>query len=161
MGVAALVLPIALLVAGYLLRALTVAIQRAAAYPHLRAVAVAARDELVQTKEMLARVLREQDDLPQFQVDGAFVFVEQIYIVIALGRETLEIGDRIVVVDRADGMFYGNFEAVEVRTDGYRAKSIGNISPLWEGYIRQAHVAQTPAPPGAVALLVAKGSGNV
>lgn len=150
-------MPLAVLSIAYAGRGVKVLMLRISSYNIIVERLVTVSHELGQTKQMVTALVQEQNDLPQFEIERVLRYGEDVYIRLAFSLLALELNDRIAVVDRADGMVLGHFDVTEVKREGYQARSVGTLNPVWSGFLRQTTQVDTPPPPGSVALLIAKG----
>lgn len=152
--------PFVVLTITYIARALRVVVLRALAYERVVRKTIETQDELTVTKTMLSSAVRGQHQLPTFEITKVLKYGGHIYINLLLGLDSLSFGDRIALVDTADGMVLGDFEVTDVKHGGYQAKSTRPPNSVWLGYLHESNQMELPPPPGAVALLVAKGRKN-
>jgi hypothetical protein len=154
------VAPLGVLTITYVARALRVVVLRAIAYERLVRQAIETQDELTATKTMLSSAVRGSHQLPTFEITNVLKYGGHVYVNLSLGLDSLNSGDTIALVDTADGMVLGHFEVTDVKQNGYQAKSARPPNPVWLGYLHESNQMELPPPPGAVALLVAKGRKN-
>lgn len=122
-----LVGPVILWITFYLLRRLCVLVTRALAYDELFA--------MLATAQGLLRDFRAGS--PQLDaypiLHAALVQGQPVITVKRLPRRRLKAGDRLAVLDSADGYPFGVFTVIEDHGDRYRASACGDIDPLWYG----------------------------
>lgn len=154
------VAPLVVLTITYIARVLRVVVLRALAYERVVQQSIEAQHELTATKTMLSSAVRGQHQLPTFEITSILKYGGNIYLNLSLGLDALSSGDQIALVDTTDGMLLGEFEVTNVKQSGYQAKGTRPPNPVWLGYLRESNQMELPPPPGAVALLVAKGRKN-
>jgi hypothetical protein len=136
----------------------TVTLRRARAYEGLRAAynrrVTDLEAEVERTRSAVGQLLQERASRRAFEILNCFVYQGDPYIVLRRKRGIkLERGNLLTVMD-AEGFVMGSFAVVEVREQEYRARSTGDMDPLWQGYIHEAAPTLSPAPPNARAFLL-------
>ena len=120
------------------IRILNNAMLRIDEYPRIFALLVKVRSELRQLNQNFMDLVQSTSNQHRFEILKASVYEKQYFIVVKkTANPLLKTDDTLIVVDVADKKRMGNFQVTEERENEYYAQNIGNIDPVWSGYIRQ------------------------
>jgi predicted DNA-binding antitoxin AbrB/MazE fold protein len=90
------------------------------------------------------------------EIKGAKYQKGDLYIVLKNNSKlNLKEGNKIIVIDKKDLVYLGQFEITEVRNSEYFAVGVRNIDPVWRGYVRQE--GETDIMPNTVAIYLSSG----
>ena len=88
-----------------------------------------------------------------FEIKGAKHQQDKLYILLRKNSElNLNKGDPLLVIDKTDLTFMGQFEITEVLNTGYYAIGVKNIDSVWLGYMREK--GETTMMPNIIAVYV-------
>jgi hypothetical protein len=155
--VAVLVLPFFAIAGDYLVRCAATMYRRFAQYDSLFDVIGRAQYELNESRQQLSiseslvtdlLVAFARIDIPLVQVFRGDVFVR----LKPKRNLKLQIGNKVRVIDTRDGKVMGTFEVTETEP-AHLGKALGDLNPLWSGYLRDAGT-ESSAPPHLKAFLV-------
>jgi predicted DNA-binding antitoxin AbrB/MazE fold protein len=72
------------------------------------------------------------------EIKGAKYQGGKLYIVLKNNSKlNLKEGNKIIVIDKKDSVYLGQFEITEVRNGEYLAIGVKNIDSVWHGYVKQ------------------------
>ncbi len=93
--------------------------------------------ELEELKELFFYVMGDYIKNKIIEIKGAKYQKDKLYIVLKNNSKlNLKEGNKIVVIDRRDSVYLGQFEITEVLKSECFAVGI-KVDPVWQGYVRQ------------------------
>ena len=108
--------------------------------------------------ELLNNLIEQLEANRRFQIKSVRCYRNDMYVTVRKKRGApLNLGRKLEVIDLQDSYLLGRFEIVENRDEGYCAKGIDSVSPVWRGYVANLGDGEIPAPPNAVAVLIKEG----
>lgn len=103
----------------------------------------------------LIKIIEEIEDR-RHEIERAKIHRDDLYLVLRKNSKlNLVQGNKIVVYDKKDLVFMGQFEITEVRNSSYLAIGIKNIDPVLFGFTRQE--SETSIMPNTVAIYLPSG----
>lgn len=157
--IAALLLPLLPIGCEYVGRCAATIYRRFAQYEPLLDVIRQAKYEVVQSRKQLSISESLVRDLlvafGRIEIDLVQVFGGGVFLTLKPKKTMkVEIGNRVRVIDLTDGKAMGTFQITQI-TPVCLAKALGDLNPLWSGYLHQAG-AESSAPPNSAAILIEK-----
>jgi hypothetical protein len=155
--IAVLVLPFFAVTGDYIVRCAVTIYRRFAQYESLLEVIRKDRYELEESRQQLSLSESLVSELlvafARIEIQLVQVFRGDVFVRLKPKRNMkLQIGNRVRVIDVRDGKAMGTFEVTEV-APAYLGKALGDLNPLWSGYLREAGTEST-APPHLAAFLL-------
>ena len=155
--IAVLVLPFFAVAVDYIVRCAVTMYRRFAQYESLLAVIRRDRYELDESRHQLSISESLVSELlvafARVEIQLVQVFRGDVFVRLKPKRNMkLQIGNRVRVIDVRDGKAMGTFEVTEI-APAYLGKALGDLNPLWSGYLREAGTEST-APPHLAAFLL-------
>ncbi|HEY0766261.1 MAG TPA: hypothetical protein VGD61_28020 [Pyrinomonadaceae bacterium] len=156
--IVALLLPLVAIVFEHVARCAATIYRRFAQYENLLEVIQRARYALIESRQQLAVSEAVVGDLlvafAKIEIELVQVYGGVVFLTLRpKKRMTLHIGHKVRVIDFTDGKLMGTFEITQIAP--YRAKALGDLNPVWSGYLHQAG-AESSAPPNSAAILIEK-----
>jgi len=156
--IVALLLPLVAIAFELVVRCAATIYRRFAQYENLLQVIQRARYALIESRQQLAVSEAVVGDLlvafAKIEIELVQMFGGVVFLTLKpKKRMTLQIGHRVRVIDFTDGKVMGTFEITQIAP--YRARALGDLNPVWSGYLHQAG-AESSAPPNSAAILIEK-----
>jgi hypothetical protein len=157
--IAAFLLPPVAVGCEYVGRCAATVYRRFAQYELLLDVIRLAKYEVAQSREQLSISESLVRDLlvafGRIEIDLVQVFGGSVFLTLKPKKSMkVDIGNRVRVIDLTDGKAMGTFQITQI-TPVCLAKALGDLNPLWSGYLHQAG-AESSAPPNSAAILIEK-----
>jgi len=132
-----LMLPILIQTFLWVKKIIVIIFKRAKYYPNLYIHYQNVSSKLGELKELFVCVLNNNIKDKMLEIKGAKYQRGKLYIVLKNNSKlNLREGNIIVVIDKKDSVYLGQFEITEVRNDEYYAIGVKNIDSVWLGYVR-------------------------
>ena len=113
--------------------------------------------ELSNSNLIVNGFLAEREEKRSLTIDYCYFYEPNAVVVLHKKRGfSVNAGEVLTVVDTDDGRFLGTIEITVVNNNGYNAKIIGDVDPLWMGHIRDTGAGHSYPPPTALAFLLNK-----
>lgn len=137
-GLPLLFAPLYIPIIVWLWKSVGVGVRRILHYPQSRLQAENANHELFLVKQEFYRFVINTREKNVFEIEKVDYHQNKIFIAVSRKKALeLKIHDKLVVVHRGDGLLMGFFRIVDIRENEYYAQGVGNVDPVWSGYVRE------------------------
>jgi hypothetical protein len=146
LGFVFLVAPVLIPMSWWVVRVLLVIFERTTYYPFLYSLYQETSSQSVDLEQQFVSYVLNSTKDYMFEISRVTYQSNQLYISLKKKEAfNLNINDIVIVIDKNDGYFMGQFEITEIRTDVYYAVGTKLIDPLWRSVVREkVEIEMTP-----------------